>query len=459
VSLLSTATSVAALLALGFQLGALYSTTEYLPSQLVTRQLDSYNPLREVKASHDGRETSSEEDYLRKWKGPTDVPRYKQVFENLLPPESLHQEGGGCRVGNKLYLIGGAFAPLHRINLTENPEFGSQVVTIYDMKDMSSTFGPDFPYRANHIACAEAPDGVTLHLTGGFNQGATNSSEASHAHHYALDTSLENPTWEKKADMPTRRGAHGCAFLADEKMYCVGGADTQWGPFRAHMAIYDPSKDTWGVGPSMPTPRDHIYETVTAIKEGNQLYVAGGRTHIRELPAGISNPTVWSNTAVVEIYDLGTSTWTRMRDLLTIRDAIAIIPYFRNGPDKEPNLLLVGGETFVMFSGQGHTIIEEYDVKNDLYYCLEPLTWPYYGGAMGIHEGKLHVVGGSEWVGFSATRRVQVYDLERAPPPRQCFYQQVPIFDQWERTWNKEKPYPDLGDTSSVLAVTFQSMA
>ena len=107
-------------------------------------------------------------------------------------------------------------------------------------------------------------------------------------------------------------------------------------------------------------------------------------------------------------------------------------------------MLLIGGEKFHGQSGKAETIVDEYDVETDLYYCLERLPWPYYGGGLGIHDGIIHVVGGAEWVGHSASRRVQLYDLRKAPSPRQCFYDPVPVFDQWERTWNKVKPWNDI---------------
>lgn len=423
----------------------------------VLKELDSTLSLEE-------RTLKVQERYLQKWLVP-DKQDYVQVLENHLPPESLHQEGGVCVIDSKLYLVGGGNGTKHDFdalkvidkkkalkNLVINSK-GSQVVTIYDMKDRTTTFGPRFPYLpANHIACAKAPDGVTIHLTGGFNQEARDKTEGSFNYHYTLDTSKENGNWERKADMPMRTGAHGCDFMADNRMYCVGGAVAQWGPFSNKMMIYDPVSDTWEMGPNMPTPRDHTFATI-AIQGRKKLYVAGGRTHIQELHPSKSNPAVVANTNVVEIYDMDTNKWNRAKDILSERAAIGVIPYDRNAKrrkNEEPNLLLVGGQHFLGNSGSAQRIIEEYDIINDLYYCLERLTWPTFGGALGIHDGTLHVVGGAEWLGLSATRRVQLYDLKRAPPPRQCFYESVPVFDQWERTWDQAKPWPNINKKKRV---------
>jgi hypothetical protein len=149
-----------------------------------------------------------------------------------------------------------------------------------------------------------------------------------------------------------------------------------------------------------------------------------------------------------------TKTWERKADLLTSRSSIAVIPYHRYGPDQPPNLLLIGGESFQTMSGQAHKLVEEYDVRLDLYYCLHPLAWPYYGGVIGIYDDKLHIVSGADWIGASATGRVQIYDLKEAPKPKQC-YDRVPVYDQYERTWNKVKPFPDMNDYTEKWFMDF----
>lgn len=394
------------------------------------------------------------ERYLEKYRDPN-TPDFIQVFEDYLPPESYHQECASCRIGNKLYCIGGSYATIHEYETIKNKTkalehfdekitIGSKVVTIYDVETMKVEHGPAFPVGFNHGACAAR--GNVLHVTGGFLQRAKNKNFGSSARHYTLDTSDPNATWKKAAEMPLRRGAHGCAFLKDGKMYCVGGAVRQFGPFANNLMIYDPTLDAWEMGTPMEFPRDHLYETVTAIDNGSKIYVAGGRTHFKKLSPKRSNPRLWSNSDRVEIYDMETKTWERKADLLASRAAIAVIPYHRYGPDQPANLLLIGGESFQTMSGQAHKLVEEYDVQLDLYYCLHPLAWPYFGGVMGIHDDKLHVVAGGEWLGAAATRRLQIYDLKEAPKPKQCFYDRVPVYDQYDRAWNKIKPFPDMND-------------
>ena len=60
--------------------------------------------------------------------------------------------------------------------------------------------------------------------------------------------------------------------------------------------------------------------------------------------------------------------------------------------------------------------IEEHDVEKKIY-CLKLLAHPYLGGAIGVHKGKLHIVGSAEWVRITVTCCIQIYNLEKAPPP------------------------------------------
>jgi hypothetical protein len=145
-----------------------------------------------------------------------------------------------------------------------------------------------------------------------------------------------------------------------------------------------------------------------------------------------------------------------MRSTLSARSAISVTSYTRRNGDYEPNLLLVGGESFHYSSGRIHNLIEEYDVDRDLYYCHhQRLPYSYFGGTMAEYKGKLHIVGGAETFGVSATRRVQIYDIAAAPLPKPCFYDMIPVFDRW-RSGSRVNamPYPDLNLVDGYINVT-----
>jgi hypothetical protein len=63
----------------------------------------------------------------------------------------------------------------------------------------------------------------------------------------------------------------------------------------------------------------------------------------------------------------------------------------------------------------------------------------------------MHIVGGGEWMGISSTRRVVVIDLKKAPAPRNCYYKEKPIFDEWHRTYNLDPPYPGIYNTTNHM--------
>ena len=189
-----------------------------------------------------------------------------------------------------------------------------------------------------------------------------------------------------------------------------------------------------------------MYETITAIRGGDQLYVVGGRSYTHENVTPSFRPLFWKTADTAEVYDLHTNKWSVMRSPLSSRAAVAVTNYKRLGGNYEPNLLLVGGERHIYQSGRAYDLIEEYDVERDLYYCHQQrLPHSYYGGAIGVHEGNLHIVGGAEWFGISASRRVQVYNIQKAPPPRPCFYEMTPVFDNWRHGYTvNATPYPEI---------------
>ena len=299
----------------------------------------------------------------------------------------------------------------------------NRVVTIYDMETMRVTFGPKLPLPCHHITCTSTSEGI-LHVTGGFGETAT---APSYTTHFVLDTKNPMAKWDTLADVPQTIGAHGCEFAYDGKMYCVGGGTTQWGPFVSDLHIYDPESDTWTKGNPMPTPRDHIMCAIAVIDNGKKLYVVGGRSHRGKG----DHPDLWKNVDVAEVYDVVAGEWSEMRNLNIARNSIGVTTYARRGPDREPNIILVGGQQNLGYEGQIFSLIEEYDVERDIYYCLDNLAFGMNGGSIGVWKNKLHVVGGSDWFGHAASRRVQIFDLTKAPEPRQCFHYPIPVKPEW----------------------------
>jgi len=87
----------------------------------------------------------------------------------------------------------------------------------------------------------------------------------------------------------------------------IGGQQGLLNPL-AYIESYDISDSTWGVLPSMPTPRGFASAAIV----GCSIFVCGGSNG-----AGILN--------VVEKLDLNTYTWSKVPSMLTARQSLATI--------------------------------------------------------------------------------------------------------------------------------------
>ena len=105
--------------------------------------------------------------------------------------------------------------------------------------------------------------------------------------------------------MPTARGA---LFVTEHegKLYVIGGYDRTANT--SVVEVYDPARNVWTTGASLPTPRDHLATATVAGK----VYAIGGR-----IDGDYSR-----NLAVVERYDPPTDRWTRVSNLPTARSGI-----------------------------------------------------------------------------------------------------------------------------------------
>jgi N-acetylneuraminic acid mutarotase len=112
--------------------------------------------------------------------------------------------------------------------------------------------------------------------------------------------------WTKKADMPTARMALS-ANVVNGKIYAIGGVATGGGagPSLSKVEVFDPVTNTWTQKTDMPTARAN---PSSGMLDGN-IYVIGGSTG-------------WSTVfSTVEVYDSETDTWTTEPDMLTARSA------------------------------------------------------------------------------------------------------------------------------------------
>ncbi|HEX8693126.1 MAG TPA: kelch repeat-containing protein [Longimicrobium sp.] len=188
----------------------------------------------------------------------------------------------------KLYLLGGY--PASRVT--------ARTVQVYDVASDRWELGPPLPQPNNHGMAASVNGKV--YLIGG--QTSDVSDQGYQDTVYELDPATG--VWVTKAPMPTARGA-GVAIVHDGKIYVAGGRP----PRGSDFAVYDPATDRWEVLPELPSQRNHI----TGAAINGRIHVVGGR-----LGHGLS-PDM---TAVHEVYDPQTRTWTTAAPMLRARSGM-----------------------------------------------------------------------------------------------------------------------------------------
>ncbi len=109
-------------------------------------------------------------------------------------------------------------------------------------------------------------------------------------------------TWTSCRDMPTRRWGHA-AVPASGKIFAFGGITGVGDNRRTSdlVEVYDPQRDTWTMGPSMPAPR----HSPSAGVVNTQVFLISGKSVA--YPQASSSPAI---TDSVHRFDPATGSWT-----------------------------------------------------------------------------------------------------------------------------------------------------
>ena len=191
--------------------------------------------------------------------------------------------------------------------------------------------------------------------------------------------------WEQVSELPTWRiGADAAAV--NGKIYLIGGYDQHENlggraPALSTVDVYDTQTNTWHTVANMPTPRVAARTAVFS----NEIYTFGG--YDRKGPRG-----AFRYKKNVEMYDTGTDTWVKKRDMPTLRNGF--MP------------AVVDGKIYVI-GGSVHDKKLDRDVATGLVEVYDPLTnrWekradmPTERGATDavVVDGKIYVIGGYNW--------------------------------------------------------------
>jgi N-acetylneuraminic acid mutarotase len=244
----------------------------------------------------------------------------------------------------------------------------STVVEIYDPATDGWTTGTPLPDPLHHFGFVAANG--KLYIVGGYIGGGFSPVRS------VFELSSQNNEWNRKADIPTRRGAHAVVEL-DGKIYAIGGADAAGRALNSNER-YDPETDSWTTLAPMLTPREHLAAAVI----DSLIYVVGGRS---AQPQGLVN----SNR--LEVYTPTLDRWTTLRNMPTARGGLA-------AASLNDRLYVFGGEFPGVFPQN-----QEYDPTGNSWRSLAVLPTPRHGMGAAAVGDRIFVIGGGPVAGFGVS--------------------------------------------------------
>src|SRR5437870_4440997 len=184
----------------------------------------------------------------------------KWALSDALPEP--RQEASAVALGNMIYVIGGYGAE----------GVPSMVVHVYETDAKKWKQVAPIPDGLHHIGVAAVDR--KIYVVGGFAKTFRDRVPVDSTWQY--DSATDR--WERRAPLPTPRGALAVAVL-DGKIYAMGGehfsapgAKDKYEPV-ADVAAYDPKTDKWEVLPPMRQKRDHLVAGAIS----GRIYAVSGR--------------------------------------------------------------------------------------------------------------------------------------------------------------------------------------
>jgi len=203
--------------------------------------------------------------------------------------------------------------------------------------------------------------------------------------------------WSWGRTMPTHRSGAAAALIG-EKVYVIGGGykkpDGKF-KFLATVEIYDPAEDSWETGPDMIMPHDYPGVAVS----GNDIYIMGG--HHPDATEG--GPSKDPGFSFCERLNVSEGRWIEIAPLPVPRFAL-------KGALSGNKILATGGVAFTGKSLTEYDLIDTYDPASNSWSKENgfSLPWPAAAHGICIHKGKLHIFGGYSTDGIHS--RVAWYD-------------------------------------------------
>ncbi len=251
------------------------------------------------------------------------------------------------------------------------------VVEVYNVKNDSWKSITPLPKPLHHTAAASYHG--KIYVAGGFI-----SSEWIPSNQLFIYDPIKNQ-WTEGKSMPTPRGALNALFV-NWTLYALGGRDGA-GILNINEA-YDPITDSWTSKTPMPTGRHHAASTSV----DNKIYVTGGRI------AG-SSPIV--NVNVNEMYDTDTEKWTAIEPMPSKRSGIAAAVV-------NNSIFVFGGEDLT----KTYSNNEQFDTSEGKWTSQDSMPTSRHGLSALTINNRIYVIGGGPEPGLSVSNVNEIYTIK-----------------------------------------------
>jgi len=184
--------------------------------------------------------------------------------------------------------------------------------------------------------------------------------------------------WQEGKSLPTPIGAAINAEFVDGIMYIIGGVNSSQVPVNTNFA-YNPQTDTWSIKSPMPTARHHLQSSVI----DGKIYAIGGRILGDGIRSEDIDPTL-TNFDRNEMYDPKTDSWTIKEPMLSKRSGFAAVA------SEDGMIYVIGGQGV----GEVTNSVEKYDPLVNKWQYEKPMPIARYGIDAIYSDNKIYVLGG-----------------------------------------------------------------
>lgn len=251
---------------------------------------------------------------------------------------------------------------------------GQQLVNEYDPKTDNWAEKAPAPIEMHHFQAVSFNQ--EIYVIGAFTGGFPHEKPIP-------DVYIFNPSkneWRKGPSLPVSRlrGAAG-AFAYNGKIYLVAGIqDGHYDQQVAWFDEFDPKTGEWKVLPDAPRPRDHV----SVAELNGRVYVAGGR-----LSSAKTKQTLNLTIPELDIYDFKSGKWSTSTENIPTQRAGNTAVAFNN------KLLFIGGESAAQVPA--HQEVEAFNPKTGKWELFPRLLQGRHGTQAVVLNGKVYIAAGS----------------------------------------------------------------